>query len=116
MSSPAEKIKILCPPLYADTERDEYISMAESLTGRAYFGVHGDQAVALRACHLYTLSKRSQGAGGTVASMAEGKLSMSFNSGNMGGDDLSQTHFGIQLKSLGRMVGPAISVNEGIFG
>lgn len=113
--STANKIKILCPALYSDTDRDEYIAMAEELTGRAYFGVYGDQAVALRASHLYALSKRTLGESGSISSKTEGKLSLSFSSSGMGGDDLSQTNYGMQLKALIQSVGPAISVNEGVF-
>jgi len=115
MSSPAEIISVICAPLYADANRDAVISMAETMVSRAYFGVYGDQAVALRASHMYTLSKRSLGESGSVSSKAEGKLSLSFNSGNMGSDDLAQTHYGVQLKSLMNMAGPAFSVNEGVF-
>lgn len=115
MSSPADRIKLICPGLYTDVYRDEYITMAEGLISRAYFGVYGDQAVALRASHLYVLSKRTLGESGSISSKTEGKLSVAFGSSGMGEGDLSQSNYGIQLNALIQSMGPIVSVNEGVF-
>lgn len=104
-------IQVRCPGLYADPSRDIYIDLANSRISSCYFGKNRNLAIALQACHDYTMDQRG-GDAGTLSSKKEGDLSISYSvSGSTGGDDLSQTSFGMALKRLTKQSnGGAISV------
>lgn len=106
-------IEIQCPDLYTDPNLNKWISLAQERTNRCFFGKNYNQAVALRACHMYTLSLRIGGASGVISSKKEGDLSVSYaqNSSDTDGyDDLLLTHYGKQLKSLMKATSMGVSV------
>jgi hypothetical protein len=97
--------------------------MAVEMVNRRFFGSLYNQAVAYMACHLYTVFSRSVsnetlkmvkelGGGAPVASMTEGKLSVSFAQaqGAAEGAALGSTQFGRQYLGL-RKGRPKIGVN-----
>jgi hypothetical protein len=95
-------ISVICPALFANADAMQiFIELAGNRTSSSYFGTDRTMAVALRACHMFSLAQRSMGAAGSISSMTEGKLSLSFSVGsNSGVDDLDQTGYGKQLKQL----------------
>lgn len=102
-------LEAICPTLAASDKRETFLEMARSQTSPTHFGANREKAIALRAAHEWVLSQRSQGAGGAIQSITEGRLSMAFaNSGGAG--DLSQTSYGMQLKALIRASAPVIRV------
>ena len=109
-STTLQIIEVKCPGLYADAGRDIYIETAEGRISRCYYRENYNFAVALQACHDYTMDQRG-GDSGTVSSKKEGDLSVSYSSISTDGSDLDQTSFGIALKRLQRQMGSgAISV------
>lgn len=101
-----EYISFLCPALAADMNSDMYVGIAEELCSEAFFGDKLNYAIALRACHNYTMDKtRPSGESGTVTQRTEGKVSVSFASaGNT--TFLSATTYGERYKELMRSMGP----------
>jgi hypothetical protein len=106
-----EIIQVKCPGLYSDAGRGIYIELAGDRISSCYFGRNKNLAIALQACHDYTMDQRG-GDAGTVSAKREGDLSVSYSvSGSAGGDDLSQTSYGMALKRLIKQSnGGAISV------
>jgi hypothetical protein len=108
--SAIDLVKAMCPNLANSEFLDMYMERAILITNPNYFGAKYSMALALRACHLWTLDKRAGsniGAPGAVQSMREGGLSISYSvSGD--GSDLSLTHYGKQLQSLIKTSGPAM--------
>ena len=105
MSSSTAKdiIRVECPDLYASADLDTYITLATQQTSQCFFGVNYNYAIALRACHNYTLTTGAfaSGVGGSVKSKKEGDLSISYGSiAKGGGGDLQLTTYGLRLKGL----------------
>jgi hypothetical protein len=127
--SAASIIETICPELSGSPSLQVYLGMAVEIVNRRFFGNLYNQAVAYMACHLYTVFGRSAssetlktvkelGGGAPVASMSEGKLSVSFAQaqGAADGAALGSTQFGRQYLGLkkGR---PKVGVNMlGIIG
>lgn len=97
-------IKVQCPSLYNSADLDTYIILATQLTSLDFFGVNYNYAIALRACHMYSLNSNNFAAigSGPIKSAKEGDLSISFGSvsGLNSGGDLQLTSYGIRLKGL----------------
>ena len=106
--SSLDYILINSAALYNDANRDKFLEAAQLQTAAGFYGDSYNLAVALRACHIYTLSQRPTGDGGPVLSKSEGDLSISYGQG--GTDNLDQTHFGKQLKDIMNQQLPAASV------
>jgi hypothetical protein len=112
-----QNIQIKCPDLYSDANKQLWINNAILSTDADCYGDKYTLAVALRACHDYTMSTLAQGAGsgsaGPVISKREGDLSITFanNSSNYssGDDYLSQTPYGRELLSIQKGTLPRIS-------
>jgi hypothetical protein len=103
-------IEVRCPGLYADPGRDIYISLAEQQISSCYFGDNRNLAVALQACHDYSVGQRG-GDAGTISSKKEGDLAVTYSAGGGVSTDLGQTSFGLALQRLIRKSGGgAISV------
>lgn len=103
-------IEVRCPGLFSDPGRDIYISLAGQQISSCYFGDNRNLAVALQACHDYTMDQRG-GDAGTISSKKEGDLSVSYSTGGAGSTDLGQTSFGLALRRLiKKSGGGAISV------
>lgn len=80
MQSVDEIVKSLCPDFYASDVYASIIEQCEENTSKTFFGVLRNQAVAYKACHFYTLFSPDAGvnAGGQIASVTEGRLSISY--------------------------------------
>lgn len=109
-----ENIRTKCPGLYNDADRAIYISNAELLCSLDFFGAKYNLAVALRACHDYTLVDRANatgGVGGNITSIKEDALQVSYAAATGGNtNELDQTTFGTQLKYLIKICKPAVSL------
>lgn len=73
-----EWIDQLCPELSLAPNVDMFILMAKKVLSESVFGSDYNYAVALRASHDYSMSKREPFETGLLTSKTEGKLSMSF--------------------------------------
>lgn len=99
--TPTQIIQAICPSLYSDAGFAVYLQLAEEQTSGTFFGLSRSHAVALRASHMYVLSKgRALGEGGSIVSKTEGKLNISFSGQSGASEDLGQTHYGKQLLGL----------------
>lgn len=105
MMSAIEIIKTICPELADSPSLSQFMQVAtESLNSR-FFGKLYNQAIAYKACHLFTLNKSSaidevlSVGGGPVSSISEGGISVSFST-NAGDNELNSTKFGRQLLAL----------------
>lgn len=110
-------IKIKCSGLYSDANKSLWVQLATEKVSAGYFGSNYNEAVALLACHEWTLSNRIDsdmisGVGGMVTSIREGDLSIGFGKAGSGSGigDLEQTTFGLQFKNLIQNCGMGISV------
>lgn len=105
-------------PQYDSTpDRNGFISDAESMTNRCWYGVNADRAVALMAAHMIALNTsliRQNGETGAISSKKEGDLAIGFVAGaGQGINDLDQTHYGKQLKHLRAGGGAFLGVTGG---
>lgn len=108
-------INAFCPKLDVSPVKDVYVESATALTSIAYFGLLYERAVALRACHDFTLdSTRPDGSSGQVTSKTEGRLSIHYWNPNPEGSytDLHMTHYGKRLLALMHAIGPSASVSH----
>jgi hypothetical protein len=109
MASTTDILTAMCPGAAADPALAIYTDIAGQSVSVAYWGTRYALALALQIAHIWSLSQRSEAAGGAVSGMSEGKMSISYATGSVA-DDLSQTSYGRQLKSM--MIG-GISVTGG---
>ena len=105
-------ISAICPELYASASLSIFIDMAMSEISAQYFGTLYQKAIALKACHMFTLSKRAMGAAGGISDMSEGGISLSFAVQNSGDNNLKQTNYGLQYLELVSICGIGISVTN----
>jgi hypothetical protein len=123
MASASAIFDTIAPQYASDSNKASFIVLARDRTSLEFFGDNYEQAVALRAAHMMTLtnSRSSGGTGssesGSVASKREGDLAISFaqGAGEIGikSSDLSQTHYGVQLMGLIKGSGAFIGVTGG---
>ncbi len=98
-----EYIQIYSPSLYQNSNLNTFIKAAGEGLSSSWLGEKYNEAVALKACHIYALSQRQMGEVGAVQSKSEGNLSISYlsslsSSSNV--SELDQTWFGKKLKDL----------------
>ena len=114
----AEQIlDLIAPQFIDDPNKLSFLTLACNRTSQAAFRTNYAQAIALRAAHMMTLAqpknRNSAGAGGSISSMSEGDLSISFatNPNNAKYPDLNSTAYGRQLIELisGAVVGIAVT-------
>ena len=105
MMSVIEIIQTICPELADSPSLSQYVQVAtESLNSR-FYGKLFNQAVAYKACHLFTLNKPSaldnvlSVGGGPVTGISEGGISVNFASSDKE-SELSATKYGRQLLGL----------------
>jgi hypothetical protein len=109
-------INIKCPDLGTDPNLSIWITLAQEQTDSSYFCNSYNLAVALRACHEYTLVNMpgaSAGASGNISSIKEGDLSIGYSNNSSSGkssNNLDQTIFGKELKALIKQVRTGIAV------
>ena len=105
MMSAIEIIQTICPALADSPSLSQYVQMAtESLNSR-FFGKVFNQAVAYKACHLFTLNNQSalndilSVGGGPVTGITEGGISVNF-ADTKNDSELGATKYGRQLLDL----------------
>jgi hypothetical protein len=112
--SPEKIIETICPELSGSPSLQVYLGMAVEVTDRGFFGKLYDQALAYRACHLYTViggessssssidDIREIGGGAAITSLREGGLSVNFAQSGSGseGAALGSTKYGRMLLGL----------------
>jgi len=100
----AEIVALRAPSYASDSRLSDLITLSTEQTSRTNFGDRLQTAIALRVMHWLALDEQGRaGAGGAVASVKTGDLSMTFASAGSGLGDLGQTQYGIELKQLIRM-------------
>jgi hypothetical protein len=109
----SEYITLLAPQLASNALKDDYITMATSMTSSCIFEGNYQYAIALRACHIMTLASRLDGSSGAISSKSEGNASINYALVNSN-DGLMSTQYGQQLKSL--MAGAGVSITGGLLG
>ena len=97
-----------------DARLTSLIALAELQTDVNAFPTNYDLAVALRVLHWLTMESRG-GAGGTVVSETEGKVSRKYGGLMDASGDLSSTSYGLELIQLQRQnVAPFITRMSGL--
>lgn len=109
--SAAEYLQLICPALYSDSSRSQWIAMAGEELSSCFFGSSYQKAIALYAAHQFTLAHRPSGDAGVITSKKEGGLSVSYDVPDMeGGQALELTHYGLQLRQLRKSRHAGVSV------
>ena len=105
MMTAEQIIQTICKELADSPSLSQYLQIAtESLSSR-FFGKLYNQAVAYKACHLFTLTKPSElnqmtdAGGGSVNRLKEGGIELGFNSTNSE-KELTSTKYGRMLLDL----------------
>lgn len=116
MMTAEQIIQTICPELSDSPSLSNYVQMAtESLSSR-FFGSLYNQAVAYKACHIFTLTKKSalndaiSVGGGSVNHLQEGGITIGFNK-TESTSDLASTKFGRMLLDLMKSR-PTMDVNK----
>lgn len=116
MMTAEQIIQTICKELTDSPSLSQYLQISrESLSSR-FFGKMYEQAVAYKACHLFTLTKPSElnkmtdASGGSINHLQEGGISIGFNSTNSD-KELSSTKYGRMLLDLMK-TRPAMDVNR----
>lgn len=116
MMTAEQIIQTICKELADSPSLSQYLQIAtESLSSR-FFGKLYNQAVAYKACHLFTLTKTSElnqmtdAGGGSVNRLKEGGIELGFNSTNSE-KELTSTKYGRMLLDLMKSR-PTMDVNR----
>ena len=116
MMTAEQIIQTICKELADSPSLSQYLQIAtESLSSR-FFGKLYNQAVAYKACHLFTLTKPSElnqmidAGGGSVNRLKEGGIELGFNSTNSE-KELTSTKYGRMLLDLMKSR-PTMDVNR----
>lgn len=116
MLSAEQIIQTICPELSDSPSLSNYVQIARESLSSTFFGKLYNQAVAYKACHLFTLTKKSELneltslGGGSLNHLQEGGITLGFN--NAGSDkELSSTKFGRMLLDLMKSR-PTMDVNR----
>lgn len=109
-------IQMACPGLASDTNVNNYVIEAQDRTSAQWFGDNYNAAVALRACHNWTLNNtRPGGEAGAVVAEHEGGQARTFSKGASSfPSDLEQTVYGVRLISLRKASGATAGVITGV--
>lgn len=116
MLTPEQIIQTICPELADSPSLSQYIQIAEESLSRRFFGKLYNQAVAYKACHLFTLTKPSElnkmteAGGGSINHLQEGGITLGFNNSNSD-KELSSSKFGRMLLDLMK-TRPTMDVNR----
>ncbi|MBQ1948733.1 MAG: DUF4054 domain-containing protein [Treponema sp.] len=116
MMTSEQIIQTICPELADSPSLSQYLQIAQESLSRGFFGKLYNQAVAYKACHLFTVTKKSELndmtalSGGSLSHLQEGGITLGFNS--VGGDkELAETKFGRMLIDLMKSR-PTMDVNR----
>lgn len=128
------RIKLICPTLFAATDKEDWVAMAEESTSRDFYGDNYNQAAALMACHLFTLysnTSKAPAAGerfgtttGAISHLKEGDLTINFSTPastdaiagastpSLSQVELTQTRYGVKLLVLRKSIQPFFGVTR----
>lgn len=116
MMTAEQIIQTICPELADSPSMSQYEQMAKESLSSRFFGKLYEQAVAYKACHLYTVTKKSalndamNIGGGSVNHLSEGGISLGFTSPHSDKELLS-SRYGRMLYDLIRSM-PTMQVNR----
>lgn len=116
MMTAEQIIQTICPELADSPSLSQYVQMAKESLSSSFFGKLYEQAIAYKACHLFTCTKKSElneianSVGGSINHLQEGGISVGFNSVN-NDSELSSTKFGRMLLDLIK-ARPTMTVNK----
>lgn len=116
MMTSEQIIKTICPELSDSPSLSNYIQIAKESLSARFFGKLYNQAVAYKACHLFTTTKKSElnelinAGGGSVNHLQEGGISIGFNA-STSDNELLSSKYGRMLYSLIKSR-PAMTVNK----
>jgi len=98
--TPIEIITIIYPSMATSENADGYITLAENMTSRTFFGVNYSFAVALRACHMFYTATVRKGKSGYLSHESSGTLSRTYGGISGNTNDLLSSSYGSQLVDL----------------
>ena len=116
MMTAEQIISTICPELSDSPSLSQYVQIAKESLSSSFFGKLYNQAIAYKACHLFTITKKSQLndilsiGGGSVNHLQEGGITVGFNASNSE-SELSSTKFGRMLLDLMKSR-PTMDVNR----
>ena len=116
MMTAVQIIQTICPELADSPSLSQYVQMATESLSSHFFGKQYNQAVAYKACHLFTVTKKSELndainiGGGAVNHLQEGGMSIGFVSPHSDKELLS-SKYGRMLYDLMRTK-PTMDVNK----
>ena len=116
MMTAEQIIQTICPELADSPSLSNYVQMAKESLSSSFFGKLYNQAVAYKACHLFTVTKKSalnemiNSGGGSVNHLQEGGISIGFST-SMSNSELNSSKFGRMLLDLIKSR-PAMDVNK----
>ena len=116
MMTAIQIIQTICPDLADSPSLSQFVQMANESLNSRFFGKLFNQAVAYKACHLFTITTgdktgmHSIGGGGSVTSYQEGGINIGF-SGNQSDSELAATKYGKMLLDLMKKC-PRMNVNK----
>lgn len=105
MMTAEQIIQTICPELADSPSLSQYVQMAKESLSSSFFGKLYNQAIAYKACHLFTVTKKSalndaiNIGGGSVNHLQEGGISLGFNN-PQSDKELLSTKFGRMLNDL----------------
>ena len=105
MMTAIQIIQTICPDLADSPSLSQFVQMASESLNSRFFGKQFNQAVAYKACHLFTITTgdktgiHSIGGGGSVTSYHEGGIQIGF-SASQNDSELATTKYGKMLLDL----------------
>ena len=109
-------IQTICPDLADSPSLSQYVQMAKESLSSSFFGELYNQAVAYKACHLFTTTKKSglneilNVGGGGVSHIQEGGINVGFHAPHTD-NDLMSSKYGRMLYDLMKSR-PTMDVNK----
>jgi hypothetical protein len=116
MMTTVQIIQTICPDLADSPSMSQFVQMASEGLNSRFFGKLFNQAVAYKACHLFTITTgdktgiHSMGGTGSVTSYAEGGINIGF-SASQSDSELATTKYGKMLLDLMKSC-PKMDVNK----
>ena len=116
MMTAIQIIQTICPDLADSPSLSQFVQMASESLNSRFFGKLFNQAVAYKACHLFTITTgdktgiHSIGGSGSVTSYHEGGIQVGF-SANQSDSELATTKYGKMLLDLMKSK-PKMDVNR----
>ena len=116
MMTAEQIIQTICPKLSDSPSLSQFIQIAKESLSSSFFGKLYNQAIAYKACHLFTVCSDSElneilsVGGGSVNHLQEGGITVGFNNSNSD-KELSSTKYGRMLLELMKSR-PTMTVNK----